>query len=566
MLSVLVSWIIIFGISIILGYGFIYFIYKSSRSWLEQIDIYTVSGLMILNVYAEIFSLLYKVGAKACLGLAVLGIALLLYYYVAKRVEFRKKIKENKISVYQFLIATIIVIAVMTWTVGYPQHYDTSLYHYQAIKWIEEYGVVPGLGNLHNRFAYNSAFMALQALFSFEWLVGQSLHTVNGFVCCFFMIYAVISNRIWKLGEKIEVSDLLKVATVIYICYYKNLISSPSSDTLTLLLILYICTKWSEFIERDIKEMEPYGFLCILSAYAISLKLSAAACMVLVLWPAMQMIKRKKYKMIIKHLALGIIVLAPWLVRNVVISGYLLYPYPQLDIFDVDWKMPASVLTHDSREVIVWGRNVFNVEDYAMPIWKWFSEWFMNNSPVLISIGLIAEGLVLISLIKKLITKKMDLRLDMIAIYSFVSLVFWISSAPLMRYGMVYLMIPICLCISRCLNGKRALYEILLMLIIPTVASFLGNICNIGEKPYIWQEDYVWKLTEKVELENGISVWFPAEGDQCSADVFPCVPYRNMVERLELRGQGFENGFRIKEEYRELHIQGMGMSGKMKNY
>ena len=347
------------------------------------------------------------------------------------------------------------------------------------------------------------------------------------------MIYAVISNRIWKLGEKIEVSDLLKVATVIYICYYKNLISSPSSDTLTLLLILYICTKWSEFIERDIKEMEPYGFLCILSAYAISLKLSAAACMVLVLWPAMQMIKRKKYKMIIKHLALGIIVLAPWLVRNVVISGYLLYPYPQLDIFDVDWKMPASVLTHDSREVIVWGRNVFNVEDYAMPIWKWFSEWFMNNSPVLISIGLIAEGLVLISLIKKLITKKMDLRLDMIAIYSFVSLVFWISSAPLMRYGMVYLMIPICLCISRCLNGKRALYEILLMLIIPTVASFLGNICNIGEKPYIWQEDYVWKLTEKVELENGISVWFPAEGDQCSADVFPCVPYRNMVERLE---------------------------------
>lgn len=558
MLSVLVSWIIIFGISIILGYGFIYFIYKSSRSWLEQIDIYTVSGLMILNVYAEIFSLLYKVGAKACLGLAVLGIALLLYYYVAKRVEFRKKIKENKISVYQFLIATIIVIAVMTWTVGYPQHYDTSLYHYQAIKWIEEYGVVPGLGNLHNRLAYNSAFMALQALFSFEWLVGQSLHTVNGFVCCFFMIYAVISNRIWKLGEKIEVSDLLKVATVIYICYYKNLISSPCSDTLTLLLILYICTKWSEFIERDIKEMEPYGFLCILSAYAISLKLSAAACMVLVLWPAMQMIKRKKYKMIIKHLALGIIVLAPWLVRNVVISGYLLYPYPQLDIFDVDWKMPASVLTHDSREVIVWGRNVFNVEDYAMPIWKWFSEWFMNNSPVLISIGLIAEGLVLISLIKKLITKKMDLRLDMIAIYSFVSLVFWISSAPLMRYGMVYLMIPICLCISGCLNGKRALYEILLMLIIPTVASFLGNICNIGEKPYIWQEDYVWKLTEKVELENGISVWFPAEGDQCSADVFPCVPYRNMVERLELRGQGFENGFRIKEEYRELHIQGDG--------
>ena len=28
-------------------------------------------------------------------------------------------------------------------------HFDSGLYHAQAIRWIEEYGVVPGLANLH---------------------------------------------------------------------------------------------------------------------------------------------------------------------------------------------------------------------------------------------------------------------------------------------------------------------------------------------------------------------------------------------------------------------------------
>ena len=32
-------------------------------------------------------------------------------------------------------------------------HYDSDLYHAQSIRWIEEYGVVKGLGNLQVRFA-----------------------------------------------------------------------------------------------------------------------------------------------------------------------------------------------------------------------------------------------------------------------------------------------------------------------------------------------------------------------------------------------------------------------------
>lgn len=63
-----------------------------------------------------------------------------------------------------------------------PEAYDTALYHAQAIHLIEEYGCTKGLGNLHNRFAYNSSFLCLQALYSWASIVGQSLHGMNAYI------------------------------------------------------------------------------------------------------------------------------------------------------------------------------------------------------------------------------------------------------------------------------------------------------------------------------------------------------------------------------------------------
>ena len=54
-------------------------------------------------------------------------------------------------------------------------HVDTELYHGQAVRWMEEYSAVKGLGNIFRRSAYNSSFLCLQALFSFKFVFGQSI-------------------------------------------------------------------------------------------------------------------------------------------------------------------------------------------------------------------------------------------------------------------------------------------------------------------------------------------------------------------------------------------------------
>ena len=52
-------------------------------------------------------------------------------------------------------------------------------------------------------------------------------------------------------------------------------------------------------------------------------------------------------------------------------------------------------------------------------------------------------------------------------------------------------------------------------------------------------------MTTNRELKAGIKVWLPTEGGQSSADVFPCVPYGAMLDKIELRGDGLKEGFRM---------------------
>ena len=90
--------------------------------------------------------------------------------------EIVKVWKSNNRSFHYILIVTaLLALVFLKWACDSIEHYDTYLYHAQAIRWIEEYGVVPGLGNLHHRFAYNNSVFSLQALFSLSFLLGGKI-------------------------------------------------------------------------------------------------------------------------------------------------------------------------------------------------------------------------------------------------------------------------------------------------------------------------------------------------------------------------------------------------------
>lgn len=563
MLTVLFSWTIIFIITLILGYGIVELIYKKSRQHVSSIDVYLVIGIAIVNVYAEIFSIFYKVGALACGILFIVGTVLAAIYYVWNRRGLMKWGKLH-ISKKQWFLLILIVFATAAWTTGSPQHYDTGLYHNQAIQWIEKYGLVPGLGNLHNRFAYNSAFMPLQALFSLEWLIERSLHTVNGYICCLFSSYAILSCNLWK-KRNIALSDLLKLTMLVYIYDSRGVMSSPSTDILAMTLILYVCIKWCEFAEYEIKDALPYTMLSVICVYLITVKLSVACAILLAVYPAILLLKEKKWTDIIINVLQGIVIVIPWLIRNVLISGYLVYPYPQIDLFQVDWKMPTSVLTYDSREIMVWGRGTLDVATFDMKIREWFPIWFQQQKwKGLIIVGLLAfVAMIILRIIKFLREKKIYGAWDILFCYSVVALVVWLSSAPLMRYGMVYLLLPICLCgrgmletIKKSIKIQKYIRVAVPILLLPFMIIYVARIGNVSS--WYRQENYAWNLTQEKEIEKGIKIWLTEGSDQSSFDVFPCIPYGGVLDRIELRGETLEEGFKVKDIYKDLKLKNDG--------
>ena len=133
-----------------------------------DIDLVLVTGLMAATVYAEAVSVFGPVNLGASVGLGIT--AMIIFGMMRKEIisYMRSTVKEKRIWAYFALIVVLGAGGVISSFA--PTVYDTGLYHAQAVRWINEYGCVKGLGNLHNRFAYNSSFLCLQALYNWKFL------------------------------------------------------------------------------------------------------------------------------------------------------------------------------------------------------------------------------------------------------------------------------------------------------------------------------------------------------------------------------------------------------------
>ena len=162
--------------SCILGNTFIRIVMPETFQGTTKMDVYFVTGLMILNVYAQIYSVFAGVGRLA-FSMALVVVVLLSIRYLIKGIRegAPRRFSNVQPAIWKICISIILAGIILILTMKAPEFVDTYLYHVQAIRWIEEYGVVPGLGNLHCRFAYNSAFLVLR---------GTTLNTYSSFSSC----------------------------------------------------------------------------------------------------------------------------------------------------------------------------------------------------------------------------------------------------------------------------------------------------------------------------------------------------------------------------------------------
>ncbi len=586
MVVTLLNWIYIFAVSYILGAFLIpriaLLIDRDSAvraNWCDNV----VAGLVVATVYAQLFSLFSGVGIAAN---AVLIIACAVFIFIDRSRLFeglkcpvRKIVKDPGCLILALVGLAFFALALMFTAEG-TFHYDTGLYHAQAIHWIEDYGIIKGLGLLHVRFAYNSAYFPLCALYSFRDVTGgQSLHGVSGFLFAMMCAYSVYGwiGTVRRRGmsadgeHTLAVSAVIRFAPVFYFFVCLLEITSPESDYITVNLIIWIFIRLAEIYE-DEKENEKLAAYCLIGILTFALvgyKLSAAVMAMLVIWPLVILIAKKNIRGVIICGVLAVLMIAPYLIRNVMICGWLVYPVDSIDLFSVPWKFDKVLLTNDAAEIGEWAKSMNVGGSGGASRFGWVSFWWEEQylaTRMFISSMIIALPVMAVTLWGR---AKRFLRF--LAAVMLMSLVFYLFKAPLIRYcyGPV-LVLPLLvigsmidsavMTVRRSPEGHKG-RGVAAVIISAAVAGIIMYPSVYSMKELIkfdYEEsvarfsfaDHIVKQADYPVADvnerdwYGYKVYLPVEGDQCWYSAFPSSPYHECFDANMPDERGIEYGVR----------------------
>ena len=552
MLAVLCNWVYVAFVSLGLGVGVSELSNKIFGYRIKRIDSLLMAGLAIATVYAQIFSLFAGVGMMANIVLFVCCI--LVYIFQGKNLKHCHFTSKERIKPGIIIAVVILVLLWAYFTSRGYMHYDSDLYHAQSIRWIEEYGVVPGLGNLHERFAYNSSFFALSALFSMKFLCGTSMHTMSGFFALVLCITALDITKSWK-NKKFLLTDYARVGLIYYLITIMDEVVSPASDYSIMCVIFFIVIKWLDLLEASEKNTAPYALLCVLGVYALTLKLTAGLIILLVIKPLYHLIKEKKVKDILIYLFTGLIVSIPWFVRTVIISGWLLYPFPALDLFEFDWEMNATGIELDAAQITTWGRALYDASLVELPITQWFPNWFkttLSGTEKGLVLGCLMCLIIYLFDFMMAVCKKRREQFDTLLVIGCIllSYSFWQCSAPLIRYGYAYVLLLDFLMLGQVLHRlgwnkmQNIVYFVLLLYGVYKVYAIGQYIYDTRlVQTYVKQADYGTYEMKSYNVGEYV-FYYPASGDRSGYEFFPA---STVKMDIELRGEGLEDGFRLRK-------------------
>lgn len=537
-----------------MGMAFSKFSEKILHYSIKRMDSVLWAGIVSATVYSQIFSLFYGVNMEANIIMVVFCIVVCIVMrkemYTFLKNALRNCSNPRKIG---------ILLLFLAWSYFASRGYkvpDMMLYHGQSIRWIEEYGVVKGLGNLHSRFGYNSSVFALSALYSMKFLLGRSLHAVNGLIA-FLLSVTILDLADAFQRKKMLLSDYARVAAAYYLTTIWDEIIAPSSDYAVMCTIFFLVIKWLVQLEEEEEDrrtnIAPYALLCVVAVFALTLKVSAGLILLLLIKPAYMLLKEKRWRDIGIYLALGLIVAVPWFARTVIITGWLLYPFPALDLFDFDWKMTDVVsIEVDAALISVWAKGANHIGLYPT-LAQWFPNWFRNELFTTEKILVLADyASVFLMLVMAIVVcvKKQWQRLDTLLVLAAMAgcYLFWQFSAPMMRYGYAYVLLTCALTfgyLAECIplmKGKRVLYTFLILYGLYKLYVGVDYIRSCSYMPYyVWQDTYETCDTEAYELD-GVTLYYAPYGGVAGYDPFPSAS--DMRGQIELRGDGLEDGFR----------------------
>ena len=602
MLTVLVIWLYVIATTYLIGYGFLMSLVnmpgmlpgkknkkherESRRYDFKFRESYIITGIVLVTVYAQIVSLFTKVSLGANLVLLALSVLIAVYYREELGDELLSMLGKLKSGANFYVYLAVFLIMAYGASHGY-MHYDSDLYHAQAIRWIEEYGIVRGLGNLHVRLAYNSSAFPLSALYSFRFLGGQSYHVMSGFFALLLAWQCVDIKSFLRRGHPV-ISDFARLAAIYYLFTIYDEMMAPASDYFLSCLVFYIIIHWLDMNVRHERSYLPYILLALLGVFAITIKLSAAPMLLLTIVPIYKLFHnrtKEKMRAFWVSVALAFVIVLPFLIRNIILSGWLLYPVTFLDFFGFYWEIPKGLAAYDALEIRTFGRGYNDVATYgSVTMREWVPNWFASITGlnkimlILALLSIVAYVIYLAYFVLAFVGEKSEKlksfnnskvieisHRSMLSMADFLTIggtligcfAFWFLSAPLIRYGIVYVWLLPAVILGRTfiLAYNRLLEDevkdtVVKVFVIVFLAWFIYKCAivalednrHFNPEYLLRQQDYGSYEVDTFKMGDE-TFYYPVSGDRVGYDPFPSATH-DITGEVELIGREIKEGFK----------------------
>lgn len=573
------------------GFAFGLWLQKSLKSIFREhlslpAELLSFLGLIVIGVIANVISLFHPVNDEALVLVAGLALYFTLknrHLVVNELVEVWRRVLRTKILEWGFVLI-LAGICISKASVLSTVH-DEGVYYIQTIKWNQQFGLVPGLGNLEGRFGFNSSWHIVMALFGFEGLSNlpnkPTFNDIGELSALLIGLWMLHGASLWQRGEKSNFNGYRLGMLMAWPIIVVHDLSSPMADLGVMLSIWVAIGLLINYFEENKKESLS-TLIVLIACFAITVKLSAIIMALVGLFFFRRALSKGKPLQAISVAALCLVVLFPWAYRTFVITGYWLYPVKGTDWLVADWKIPENEVAQEAFEVTRFARFgpdgpkglVPNgwYEQVQPAFVDWFPYWFNKTLSlteqifyVLSLFSAIALTIVLILNFKKLNTK--DSSLIWIGFLTLVGAVFWFIKGPSFRFGYGYL-IP--LVVITTLLVWKSLQDLSL-----TVSTlFIGvNFLAFGiqgidtrsvKRYYMFPASYP-KVPVSTKMIGTLEVNLPAGYFDHDETIKPCSPPEcvqcwdaslpctfEIQKGLIRRGPELKDGFRIDKDWAEV--------------
>ena len=550
MLSLLFYQIII--TLICLWSGILFYKFFRAKKEPRPIIYYLVSGLILLTSLTQIIVLFSPITIYTRLG--ILGLLILLS--IIKRQNTKFFIPEINVSasmILFFIVWTIILLI----TAGPTMMDDTESYHIQSIKWLQEYGSVPGIVNLHVRFGFNSSWFSSVALFSFSSKTTGGFTVINSVISVWVCYWLIEKFNQFKKGNNVHASFAILSVFIISLAIWpliRGNAATTNYDFITTSIALILFTE-AFFSEKTSPSIE----WIIWPAYLLTVRLINFPLLLLSLFAFILFIKQKQSRQLLLPVAYCFLLIIPFIIRSIIIAGYPFYPATYFDFANVDWKADPQI-TESFLEFIKYYNRVpttyFDIEQTKALGDAWVPAWFQHLFPfdkIVVLAGF--TGILFTGI--KLFFQKNNYNKSIIMGLMTLWLISWFIVAPDPRFVYGILLFGTFLLSYHLISFIKDPGSIKFLLNGLIILMIAGLSYYLVSKPLKQTEYRNWisplQLPQPPVKEfviDGITFRIPELINnnwniRCYGTELPCL--YEIAPRLKLRGKNISNGFHLEK-------------------